>query len=74
MKTGKKYRITGSTLYNGLGLRSLKDQIAHFNKVIHGIDIIFSEEEKKRMEHGTINEENAVCTLTGKFSYKKYFF
>ena len=73
------YKVTGSSLYGALGLDLLKNQQAHFDKVINGrkeTDEI-PEDVRKRMEHGTTSEIHAVATLASKvlpfyFPYMKY--
>ena len=59
------FKVTGSTMHNALGFRSVKEQKIHFDKVIHGKEVVFTEDVLKRMEHGTENEPNAIATLTG---------
>ena len=59
--------VTGSSLHNAIGLRSLKEQKKHFDQKIDGIEVPFTEEVKTFMEHGVKNEPNAVATLVGKF-------
>lgn len=54
-ETRAKYRVTGSTIHNAIGLRSVKEQQIHYDKVIHGKEQVFSEEVQSRMKHGTEN-------------------
>ena len=64
----KQAPVTGSTLHNALGLRTLALQKKHFDVKILGIEEQEpSEEVKKYFEHGTTNERNAIATLAGKF-------
>lgn len=60
------YRVTGSTLHNALGLRSLKEQKAHFDKVMHGIVPQYSTAVQERLKYGSEKEEDAIATLTCK--------
>lgn len=58
--------VTGSTLYQSLGLDGLKVQRDHFDKVVYGIQPIEKPPDVlTTMEHGTKNEINAVATLVG---------
>ena len=60
-------RITGSTIHKAVGCDGLSKQKDHFEKVICGIpENEPSEEIKAAMEHGVINEINAVATVVGK--------
>lgn len=63
-----KYVLTGSILFEALGLDSLKRQQKHFDKVIRkeAADEEISEEVRKRMDHGTQCEVHAIATLTTK--------
>ena len=54
----KSFQLTGSTMYNTLGLQTLKDQKLHFRKYVKKEDI--PEEQSPAMEHGTNHE---VCTI-----------
>ena len=60
--------MTGSTLFEGIGLDNLKNQQKHFDKVVKKINVDqnFSEETMKRINHGTASEIPAIATLTGK--------
>jgi hypothetical protein len=62
----KKARITGSPLHSALGLRGLKEQKLHFAKFLEDVNVSESEETQNRMEHGNINEINAVATLVSR--------
>lgn len=64
----KEFKVTGSKIFEGIGLDSLKALNKHFDKVIKKINIEeeFSDEAKQRMEHGTKCEIHAVATLVGK--------
>ena len=56
--------VTGSTLYQSLGLDGLKVQRDHFDKVVYGIQPIDKPPDVlTAIEHGTKNEINAVATL-----------
>ena len=58
------FRVTGSTIRNALGMRTVKDQKQHFDKVMHGKEPIFSDDVLQRMKHGSDNESNVIATLT----------
>jgi hypothetical protein len=63
----KAAKVTGSTLFAALGGEGLKRQQDHFDKVICGVpELERSEEQKKAMNHGVINEINAIATVVGK--------
>jgi len=64
----KEFLLTGSKLYEGIGLDSLKSLQKHYDKVVRNIHIEeqISEEVKQRMEHGTKSEIHATATLTTK--------
>ncbi|CAC5380282.1 unnamed protein product [Mytilus coruscus] len=56
--------VTGSTVYNAIGLDSLKAEQRHYDEVVRGKPKeIPSDEVQKRMDHGTRNEINAIATL-----------
>ena len=57
--------LSGSTLYEALGLDTLKKQQEHFDKVMRGKQFTkpVSSEVQQRMDYGTKNEINAVATL-----------
>ena len=59
------FRVTGSTLHSALGLRKLKQQKLHYDKVIYGKEEIFDANVLEKLQHGVQNEVNAVATLTG---------
>ncbi|KAL5010284.1 hypothetical protein ScPMuIL_012589 [Solemya velum] len=64
----KGAKITGSTMFNGLALGTLKSQLEHYDSVVFGKD----EPEpassvKERMQHGVDNEKHALATFAGKF-------
>ena len=58
MEFQKGFQLTGSTMYNALGLRTLKDQKLHFRKYVKKEDI--PQEPSPAMEHGT-NHEVCIC-------------
>ena len=64
----EQFRLTGSKLYEAMGLDTLKKQQTHFDKVVKGLnkEEEIPDEVKKRMEHGTVSEIHAVATLTTK--------
>ena len=61
----RKAKITGSTLFNGLGLRTTTEHRKHFKEFILHEERHFSEDVRKRMEHGTEHEIDGVATLLG---------
>lgn len=59
--------VTGSTIYKALGFDGLKKQQSHYNVVYCNAESAERDVETlKRMQHGTINEINAVATLVSK--------
>ena len=56
MEFQKGFQLMGSTMYNALGLSTLKDQKLHFRKYIKKEDI--PQEPSPAMKHGTNHE---VC-------------
>ena len=61
-------RITGSTIYNGIGLDTLRKQKEHYNEFIKGLPPKeHSADVKAYMKHGMDNEIHGVATLTGIF-------
>jgi hypothetical protein len=67
MNIRKKAKVTGSTLYEALGLDTLKKQQQHFEKVICGIEEPHKfEEVQSFMEYGVKNEQNAIATLVSR--------
>ena len=64
----EQVKVTGSKVFEALGLDSLKKQQAQFDKVIKGVhkDEDISDDVKARMEHGTKSEIHAVATLSSK--------
>ena len=59
-------RISGSTIFNGIGLRTLKDQQAHFDKVFAGKESEKSQELIELLYYGTKHEIDALGTFVGK--------
>ena len=69
--------VTGSSFYDALGLRSLKEQKAHIERYINGTDKHFDDDTKKLLDWGKNNECHAVATLVGyglPILYKKSLF
>jgi hypothetical protein len=60
-----KFKVTGSTLHNALGLRNLKEQKSHYDYVVHGKKNEITKEVSQRMNYGNENEINAIATLVG---------
>lgn len=58
----EKARVTGSTLHAAVGLRGMKRQREH----VHHEHFI-TPHVQAMLDHGTLNEENAVATLVGRF-------
>ena len=63
-----KFPITGSKIFEGIGLDTLKNLQKHVQNVLSAENNAetISEEVQKRMDHGTKSEINAVATLVGK--------
>ncbi|CAC5412480.1 unnamed protein product [Mytilus coruscus] len=64
----KEFRLTGSKLFEGLGLDSLKNLQKHHDKVVKKKDVEerIPAEIQTRMDHGTLSEIHAVATLVSK--------
>ena len=61
-------RITGSTVFNALGLHTKKLQDQHFNQFVHKIPPPqFPSDVQQRINYGSENEVNALATLSGIF-------
>ena len=64
----KQAVVTGSSLHNALGLRTLKDQKQHFDSHVKGHAMPeFSPDVLKRMEAGVEGEPHAAVTLAAGF-------
>ena len=61
----KAAAVTGSSFYDALGLRSLKEQKAHIKRYINDTDKHFDDDTKKLLEWGKNNECHALATLVG---------
>ena len=62
----KKAKVTGSTMYNALGLSSLGDlKQHHYQFLKKRSPPPFSDEVKKRMKYGQENEKNALAAVIG---------
>ena len=60
--------VTGSSLHNAIGLRSLKEQKSHFDQKVLGLEAPpRSELVQKYLDHGTKNEPNAIATIVGRY-------
>ncbi len=58
--------VTGSTWYNALGLRGLKDQKDHIEKLLTGNEKPKSSDLKELLKYGKENEINGLATIVGK--------
>ena len=66
-KLRKSAVVTGSTIFQALGLESLKQQCEYFDVTICGKEKTkVTEEVQGYMDYGTKNEINATATLVGK--------
>ena len=64
----KQARVTGSSLHNAIGLRTLKDQKLHFDVHVSGQPMPqFSPEVLERMAAGVEGEPHAAATLAAGF-------
>ena len=59
----EKSPVTGSTIYNAIGLRGRKEQVKHIERAVNKTEQEVSIEVKERMCYGTDNEINALATL-----------
>ena len=55
MEFRKGFQVTGSTMYNAIGLCTLKDQKLHYRKYVKKEDI--QQETTAAMQHGIDHEE-----------------
>ena len=65
----KESVVTGSTCNKALGLGKLKQQQAHFSKVILGLDednATYSDDVRRNMEYGTKHEIDGVATMVSR--------
>ncbi|KAH3776260.1 hypothetical protein DPMN_177680 [Dreissena polymorpha] len=62
-----KAKVTGSTCNTALGLGLLKQQQAHFDKVINQKEsmVQFSDQQKSNMEYGSLHEIDGIATIIG---------
>ena len=59
--------VTGSTCNAAVGLGQLKQQQAHFDKVIQGKEgAAFSEKQRSNMRYGTEHEIDGVATVVSR--------
>lgn len=63
-----QFKVTGSKIYEAIGLDTVMKMVKHFDKVVKNVrtDEQLSEEVKQRMQHGTDSEIHAIATLVGK--------
>ncbi len=59
----QKYRPSGYTLHNAVGLRRLKEMKNHLYRV-KGREPVYTQEVLDRMAYDTLHEKDAVATLT----------
>lgn len=59
-------RVTGSTMHSAIGMRGLKAQKAHFDRMVCHQEVEVSDELQKFFDHGTKNEPNALATLVSR--------
>ena len=63
----KEALVSGSTIYQALGLDTLKRQKEHFDKVVCDMpEQPKSDEVQRAMQYGTDNEKHAIATMVGK--------
>ena len=66
-------KVTGSVIHQAIGMDILANQKRYFDQIIGGKPAkVVSDNQKIAMEHGSLNEENAVATLVGKI-FPVYF-
>ena len=61
----KKARVTGSTLFNALGLRTTTDHRKHFKQFVLQEEAHFHPDVLLRMQHGTDHEIDGVASVIG---------
>ena len=63
----KEALVSGSTIYQALGLDTLKRQREHFDKVVCDIpEPPKPDDVQKAMQYGTEHEKHAIATMVGK--------
>ncbi|CAG2212896.1 unnamed protein product [Mytilus edulis] len=62
----KQAKVTASTMHTALGLRTLKEQQAHYDSVILNKDKDGVQSPTPQMLHGIENEKHGVATICGK--------
>ena len=62
----KDMKVTGSTMFQAIGLDGLKRQKEHFDSVVCGVQNPRSESVENALEYGKKNEINASATFVGK--------
>ncbi|CAG2219811.1 unnamed protein product [Mytilus edulis] len=62
----KQAKVTASTMHTALGLRTLKEQQAHYDSVILNKDKDGVRSPTPQMLHGIENEKHGVATICGK--------
>jgi hypothetical protein len=66
-KWRQESHVTGSTMFNAVGLGTVKDQRTHFDVYINKKKAPeIPENIKQYMEHGTMHEKDALATVLGK--------
>ena len=66
-KIRKKAMVTGSTCNKALGLGKLKEQQAHFDKIVQGKETeYFDDKQLKNMEYGSEHKIDGVATVVGR--------
>lgn len=63
----KSAYVTGSTIYDAVGMRGLKKQKDHFAKVFEGKEQEVQSDVAEKLNYGSENEKHAVATLVGYF-------
>ena len=65
-KARQEVKVTGSTMYAAVGCETLKSQNNHIDKLQSNSEIQKpSEDQEKRMKHGTESEVHEIATLAG---------
>ena len=62
----KRAKVTGSTLYNAIGLRTTTDHRKHYKQFILGQESVFTDDVRAKMQHGTDHEVDGVATILGR--------
>lgn len=62
----KEAKVTGSTIFQAIGLDGLQKQKEHFDAVVCGVEKSRTKNVENALQYGTDNEPNVAATFVGK--------